>query len=175
MKRLLSALFYFIAFALSTGELFAQIDIQTFEGKSTDYVIFRLGNPLTKTIGEYEGSYTVLEYHNFRICIYDDSNKVLAARISTPDICILSDYISGGLRVGDNISKIIGVDFSARKDNPAYFFEKSPTFSKEDNLKKLVPELPHHGYTFNYVLFREHELTCMFAVENDIIKVIEIY
>ena len=117
MKKILSIL---IAIMMSVLSAYAQIDITQFNKVGPKAVSALLGNPPEQWRDDvYPDSWILGDEEYFsgicsfgaRIVLDYDDNALLGFDTKSPNYIFLSDYIIGGVRVGDSISNVEAYDF----------------------------------------------------------------
>ena len=120
MKRLI----FFLFAAFMANATFAQTDIKAFDRIGPDAVLdkFRALNfysdmaPADLTWTENDGELFLEskkgEYLNPTVVISEGTYRLTGFETTSSEFLFLTDYVSGGFRVGDPISKLLGVDFS---------------------------------------------------------------
>lgn len=170
MKRILVSLLSFFL----CSYVFAQVDFRMLEGKTPLQIKALYGAPLVDDGSLNSYSAYVLFYENTHFYFEEltdpnDSNDTiwLLYDFSTcsPDICILSDYINGGIKVGDSFARLSSIDFA----HTAYGRNLSSNALQ-------VSTLPYEEYSYemNYVAFKEEFVTLYFAVTDGIIRAISV-
>lgn len=151
---------------ISFENLYSQNDIKTFDKKGENYIISLFGQYNSKEVVDFDGSWIKLNYNCCEIGLSQTDSHLDWMIIWSDSMCVLSDYIDGGVKVGDSISKLLGVDFSSteygrnKKGNNLCPIQQQPFF---------IGDCPHN---FNYTVFGKEYQYFMFAVENNIIKAI---
>ena len=107
MKKILSIL---IAIMMSVLSAYAQIDITQFNKVGPEAISALLGNPPEQwednlypdclILGDEEYIEGVCSF-NARIVLDDKNYSLIGFNTNSPNYCVLSDYISGGVKVGD--------------------------------------------------------------------------
>jgi hypothetical protein len=113
MKRIITIIICLITII----PCFAQRDIKVFNWIGRDRIIEILGIPDPKVPDDSEWlpELDFLRYKNTVIEIYKDSGEISRFITSSPEFCILSDYVPGGFKVGDPVSKLKSFDFAKSK------------------------------------------------------------
>lgn len=148
---------------------FAQTDIdELMYDNSFDKIVRLYGQPLERVEEEGEGGYYIwLTYANFHTVIDQETNSIFGISFWTDDMCVLSSYVRGGIKVGDRASAFKDVDFSRLVTGKHY--ESCGMIALE------TPYINDCDHFFNYgVLSRGKPYRIDFAVENDIIKAIHV-
>ena len=95
---------------------FAQRDIKVFNRIGRDRIIKILGKPGPAEIWDEDlPEYVFLHYKDTDIEIYTEGGEISRFITSSPDFCVLSDYVPGGFKVGDSVSKLKSFDFVKSK------------------------------------------------------------
>ena len=158
-----------ILFALSlvlVTSCFAQRDIKTLEGKTPEQIIAIFGNPEVKDYSMTEYMCPVVFYGTSKFFFVDTSKNSTPAwacqdiETCDPGLCVLSDYIDGGIKIGDSFSKLQSIDFvhsqyGRNKDGNA--------------LKASETAYDIISHPANYEVFGEEYQSIYFSVENGII------
>ena len=123
MKRLI--FFLFAAFMAITA--FAQTDIKAFDRIGPDAVLDKLRAlnfysdmaPADLAWTENDGELFLESirgvYLNPSVTLSEGTYRLTGFETTSSEFLFLTDYVSGGFRVGDSISKLLGVDFSQSK------------------------------------------------------------
>ena len=97
---------------------FAQWDIKTFDRIGKNAIIQILGVPESdnKLGGEMDGQITVDYYYSSQFpgtlfVLDEDTNELLACKTKSTALCVLSDLVPGGFKVGDSFEKLQNFDF----------------------------------------------------------------
>lgn len=106
---------------------FAQTDIKVFDKMGPDAVLNKLLDlnfyqdidHLDLTWAEYDGELFLESirgvYLNPSVTLSEGTYRLTGFETTSSEFLFLTDYVSGGFRVGDSISKLLGVDFSQSK------------------------------------------------------------
>ena len=169
MKKILSIL---IAIMMSVLSAYAQIDIKQFNKVGPEAVSALLGNPPEQwrddvytdswILGDEEYLSGICSFGARIVLDYDD-NALLGFDTKSPNYIFLSDYIIGGVRVGDSISKVEAYDFVHTEYGR----------NKESNALKKYADYPD-GTTY-YTIFDEELQVIYIGVENNTIIDISFY
>lgn len=133
----------------------AQTDIKTFENKDYDYFIETYGQPIVESTSEKESDVIWLEFSDFFVAFDFETKKLCKCYFTRADFCILSDYIDGGIKIGDSITRLKNVDFAITKYGR----------NKERNGLSA-----YQGKLYNYVIFQEEMHHIYFSIKKGIIK-----
>ena len=162
MKKILSIL---IAIMMSVLSAYAQIDIKQFNKVGPEAISALLGNPPEQwednlypdclILGDEEYIEGVCSF-NARIVLDDKNYSLIGFNTNSPNYCVLSDYISGGVKVGDPISKMENYDFVHTKYGR----------NKDSNAFRLLTSM---GETKEYGVFLDEFQFLFFYVSNGII------
>jgi hypothetical protein len=138
---------------------YAQRDIKTLEGLTNEEIIQVLGAPASADLGDSFSDVDIYEYPDTRFGILKNSKKIEFFTTKSAKYCILSDIVSGGIRVGDSITKLINIDFT----KCAY------GRNKKSNALKDSPKLVHDliGYASNYVIFEDEYHSIYITIKDD--------
>lgn len=111
---------------------FAQRDIKTFDRIGLNAIISILG-PHEGEDGMYDDEVLIhYEEGDTYICLNTTTNELLGFNTDSPSFCVLSDYVSGGFKVGDSFEKLRSFDFvhsnygKNRSGNALTLLESSP-------------------------------------------------
>ena len=96
---------------------FAQRDIKDFNKIGTERIIKILGTPepVDEVLQLVFPDLVFLHYKSCAMEINKDGYELNRFNTESPDFCVLSDYISGGFKVGDPVSKLKSFDFAKSK------------------------------------------------------------
>lgn len=120
MKRLI----FFVFAALITNAAFAQTDIKVFDRIGPDAVLNKLDAlgfynididsyvTWTENDGDWFLEYSDGKYTDPTVVLSEGAYRLIGFETSSSEFLFLTDYVSGGFRVGDSISKLLNVDFS---------------------------------------------------------------
>jgi hypothetical protein len=159
MKRILISLL-----ALTLGlSAYAQVDIKSFNkigpnaclnklkslGFDTSNLVWNRGGEeghlyLEDKDGEFVETFLVIRY---------DTYELVSFQTNSSKISFLSDYVNGGLKVGDDLSKAMNTDFSASRYG-------------RGNTKNNCTKVTEAGETL-YVIFGENEQVVKFEVSGN--------
>lgn len=163
MKKIIILLF---ATVLSFSA-YAQRDIKTLDGKTAQQIINIIGTPDSKDFGESLPEYDCLEYKDTYIAIVhlgiDGKTTIIDSfKTSSKKYCVLSHLVSGGIKVGDSLSKLQSIDFASTPYGR----------KKQANALKAFTECEYtiYGYDVNYVIYEQEYSSIYFAVQNGVIK-----
>jgi hypothetical protein len=134
---------------------YAQRDIKAINKVSDAQLRKILGNPEKFEEEPLECYYF---YKNATVVITKKTRILESFQTDSPDYCILTKYISGGIKVGDSISKLQKINF-AKTDYGRNNTKNALTF---------IPDAPEGDY--NYSVFEREFKTVYFRIENGIIK-----
>ena len=157
----------FILAVLMSIHCFAQRDIKTFEDMSPEDVKALYGTPLVDddSFDNYSAYVIFYEHFKFYYCELENAQGQMYYHMAdfetdSPLFCVLSDYIEGGIKVGDPLSRLQSIDFQ----HCPYGLNKSGNALKVSTLP-----YPIFGHPTNYVAFDEQYLSLFFAVEDGVI------
>lgn len=110
MKKTILTIVAMLLCALSFSQVKYDVqwdDINTIQTKKLDEIIARFGKPEKQEKLEDMDNGVFLKYSNLQISIDISDNICFYTEfiLTNSNFCVLSTVISGGLRVGDNISK----------------------------------------------------------------------
>ena len=96
---------------------FAQRDIKDFNKIGTERIIKILGTPepVDEVLQLVFPDLVFLHYKSCAMEINKDGYELNRFNTESPDFCVLSDYISGGFKVRDPVSKLKSFDFAKSK------------------------------------------------------------
>ena len=160
-KYILSAILFVIAMPC-----FAQRDVKTLEGRTPEQIIAIFGTPVVKDYSTTEYMCPVVFYGTSKFFFVDTSKNSTPnwacqdIETSDPGLCVLSDYIDGGIKVGDPFSKLQSIDFV----HSQYGRNKEGNALKSSEIAYDIISHPA-----NYVVFEEEYQSIYFSVENGII------
>lgn len=157
MKR---RLFILTTLILVTCAAHAQRDIKTLEGKTSSQITKLTGTPSSTDLGKTFSYLDIYEYKDTKFAIDRDSKTIDSFETTSNKYCILSDLISGGIKVGDCLSKLQGFDFARSK----YGRNKSSNALKNVNTSEF--RYPIFGNMANYVVNESEYETIFFSVKN---------
>lgn len=149
----------------SVCRLAAQVDIKSFQRLSCEEIAALISKP---TIDKHE-DYPDCEFLNYSdtrivVCNYSNGKHSLDDfETLSSDFCVFSDYIEGGIKPGDPLSKLQSIDFVHSKygrNNPKNGLTRIP----EGEGSSCVGQLT------NYVVFLKEYQRVEFVVENNTIK-----
>lgn len=142
----------------------AQTSIYSFDKKSPDLIKKTYGTPILEDAkAEFTPSYT-LQYKNFCVYLDPDDYALVGFETESPDFVMLTGFVSGGIKVGDKISKLNGIE------------KKDPYFNKAGNgLKTPAIETQLCGKIATHILFEQTTEKYYFYVVNGIIKAMGYY
>lgn len=91
---------------------YAQTDVRSLNKVSRQTLVSLLGNPTDKwTVDDYwDADHLNSLKKKVEICV-DKNGGIIYFYASSNKFCLLSDLFSGGIKVGDNISKVKSYDF----------------------------------------------------------------
>lgn len=155
MKRIIAL----SSFLLITVAAYSQRDIKTLEGLTSEEIIQVLGNPTSSDLGISFPDVDIYEYPDTRFGILKNSNTIDYFTTKSSKYCILSNIVSGGICVGDSISKLRNVDFT----KCAY------GRNKKSNAFKGSPKVVHDliGYASNFVIFEDEYHSIYISISDD--------
>lgn len=164
MKKIICLLVAGLVLACNVGEA---VDALSLDGKGEEYIMSVLGKPEERVRSEYDGWWIKLYYPEKLISISEDDASLSFAVIWDGSMCVLSDYIEGGVKVGDDADKVLSFDFAATRYGRG----------KAANNCVALPQpvaTENCPYTFNYVVFNEEYSFIMFAIADSKIQAIAI-
>ena len=157
---------------------FAQRDIKVFNRIGRDRIIKILGTPdPADPDDDLLPEILVIRYKNTIIEIDKDSGEISRFITSSPEFCVLSDYVPDGFKVGDPVSKLKSFDFAKskyRRNDPGNALKRMDsagewyvayqkeyyfiTFEIADNRISTIvfhssQDLPYEGYDNPYCLW----------------------
>ena len=141
---------------------FAQRNIKTFEGKTTSAVTDLIGRPLVLLEGDdTTEDADILTYQDTRLAIYKNTRGLDFFETTSNKYCIFSHLISGGIKVGDSLTRLQSIDFA----KTAY------GRSKSSNRLKTFDSFSYEvfGHPANYVVYESEYCSVYFCVENNTI------
>jgi len=145
-----------LLFSIAAG---AQTDIKTLEGKTSSQITRVTGTPKSTDFGDSFTYVDIYEYSDTRFGINRNSKSLEFFVTKSSKYCVLSGLISGGIRVGDDISKLKNFNFA----NTAYGRKKSSNAFKSN--PKVIHDLM--GYASNYVIFEDEYNTIYITIKNN--------
>lgn len=112
MRLVLRKLFFLAMCVTLSISGFAQRDIKTFDKIGRDAIIAILGQPDGNLYwgGVMEGADAV-QYPDTYVCLDESTSELVGFNTTSPEFCVLSDYIQGGFKVGDSFAKLKNFDF----------------------------------------------------------------
>jgi len=148
---------------MTAAPCFAQWDIKIFDGIGKDAIIQILGVPDSDQrrtdwtddciVIDYRYS---AEYPGTSMILEEETLELIGFNTESPAFCILSDYIPGGVKVGDGLAKLQSFDFvhtAYGKDNPG-------------NALKLIDSSSERDY---YEIYGKERVSFRFCIKNGII------
>lgn len=172
MKKYLTTSGLVLMALLSSTLAFAQIDVdELMRDKPFDKITELYGQPLERVEEEGHGGsgyFMWLTYEDMFVVIDTGEDVISGISFWTDELCVLSSYVEGGIKVGDRVSALKDVDFDL------------VTYGSHTGRCGLVPL--KRAYTrypsrrlFNYCILSHGSPYRMdFAVEDDIIKEISV-
>ena len=164
---------FIIVVAFMSLPCLAQRDIKTFDHMSPEDVIALYGTPLRaeEYSSDYEEYIVFYNHSRFYFCPVRDLNgreyySLLGFETDSPQFRVLSDYIEGGVKVGDSLTRLQSIDFQ----HSPYGRNKAA-----NALKPTSRYLIMDSYKSSYVAFEEQYCFLTFCVENGIIKAFALY
>ena len=157
----------FLSVVLFAFPCLAQTDIKFFSGKSFSEVKTICGTPLEEDITGVLYECPVLIYEDCKIFFPETSVDGQTVKLFSDfetngaRFSVLSDYIEGGVKVGDPFSRLQNMDFV----HTPYGRNKSGNGLKANSIPCEIMTYPA-----NYVVFGEEISTLYFSVENGIIR-----
>ncbi|MBR5384917.1 MAG: hypothetical protein IK143_03490 [Bacteroidales bacterium] len=131
---------------LNTISAFSQTDIKDIFFRNPSEIIAMYGEPVIKDKGfEYPASLT-LAYDDCVIAYDTDEDDVYCPCsfiFYTDRFCILSDYIDGGIKIGDSLEKLLAFDFPATEYGQG----------KMENKLKKIASMQYMAYSEEYFRF----------------------
>ncbi len=156
----------FIVFVTISTTMSAQIDIKQFNKVGPEAVSTLLGNPPEQwednlypdclILGDEEYIEGVCSF-GARIVIDDEDYTLTGFDTRSSNFIILSDFINGGVRVGDSISRLAAYDFV------------HTTYGRNKEGNALKQDVNYPDGTSSYTLFEEEFQSIFFRVQNNII------
>lgn len=144
-----------LTLALCAFTLSAQRDVKTLNKISDSKLRSIMGTPKEYS-DEMEDYYY---YFNDATVVTSKNNRSLVSfQTSSSKYCILTKYISGGVKVGDPISKLQKVDFA------------KTAYGRNKSANGLTAYTPKHQNDYNYVVFQDEFQSVYFEIQNGIIK-----
>ncbi|MCQ2140842.1 MAG: hypothetical protein MJY83_00670 [Bacteroidales bacterium] len=145
--------FLFLLFAsVACLGCYAQ-DVSTLSGIGYAKVVNLLGTPEKYEVLEYDGYWDVLDYKTKHLLFSTENGELDGFICWDPSLCMLSDQIPGGVRVGDSISNIPSSVGALHRLQDPFFYHPCPLI-------------------MNYVMFEHRCTNYLLSVENDVIKAI---
>lgn len=121
-----------------------------------------MGQPLSKELGDEDfPEYDILSFRDTRLGIDRDTRGLVFFETTSNKYCVLSNLVSGGIKVGDNIARLHSVDFAAS----AYGRNKSCNGLKVVN----TYDYQIFGHDANYVVYDSELCSVLFAIENNVV------
>lgn len=166
MKKILSVAILFFTSLIC----FAQRDIATLEGKTPNQIISIIGTP--KVIDNVGHTCSVTLIYDDCVVFLDEIGEdggeysLCGFETNSPSYCILSDLVSGGIRVGDSISKLQSIDFV----NSKYGKGNTQNAFKSGLIETKLLTDAGKEYEVNYSLFGAERIVYLFCIEGDTIK-----
>lgn len=141
---------FVVFFALCISWLCHSQDIETLNGIGYDQIISRLGEPVQYERSDYDGQWYRMYYNTMSLTIDYFTGAITYYTIWDNSFVVLSQYIDGGLRVGDPVSRI-----------PAGL----------GNLHALAEPIPIYRCPFahNYIMFDGEEYFYWLSIQDGII------
>ena len=135
---------------------FAQRDIKTLEGRTPEQIIAIFGNPEVKDYSMTEYMCPVVFYKDkqffFGLVQINDAGDeaFLCGNIETcdPSLCVFTDRIDGGIKIGDPLSKLQLLGDALQPNEMPYNIFSHPA---------------------NYVAFKDECQSYFFSVENGVV------
>ena len=158
---------FIIVTALMSLPCLAQRDIKTFDNMSPDEVKVLYGTPLVDDDSFSSYSAYIIFYEHFRffyhVAIVSGQERYVLDGFDTdsPQFRILSDYIDGGIKVGDSLERLQSIDFQ----NSPYGRNKAANALKPTSHYDVMGR-----YLANYIAFEEQHAYLLFYIEDGIIK-----
>ena len=154
--------FAILLFSISI-RAFCQTDIKTYNNMTQEQVIAAIGEP--DEIEEGMDCCNLLRYCEKKLVVVVNtmSHHLEGFTCASPDFCILSDYIPGGIRVGDPASKLENYDFASSR----YGRNK-----KENGLTRLPGDQRSFCYDHNtnYIVYQKEFQTIEFAITDNLVQ-----
>ena len=156
----------FIVFITISTTMSAQIDITQFNKVGPEAISALLGNPPEQwednlypdclILGDEEYIEGVCSF-GARIVIDDEDYTLTGFDTRSSNFIILSDFINGGVRVGDSISRLAAYDFV------------HTTYGRNKEGNALKQDVNYPDGTSSYTLFEEEFQSIFFRVQDNII------
>lgn len=144
---------------------YAQRDIKTLDGKTTQQIINIMGTPQTQDLSESFSDFDDLYYEDTRIGIIPSSKSIDFFKTASKKYCVLSHLVSGGIKVGDSLSKLQSISFASTPYGRNKQSNALKPYNGVDGVK-----YPIYGYNANYVIYESEYCSIYLAVVNGIIK-----
>lgn len=142
----------------------AQKDLSELNGMTDGQVKKTYGQPKEYTANHEYTMSSYFRYDDMEIFYTQSHESIDCFDISSDRVKVLSNFIAGGVRVGDKLSKIQNFDFSKTK----YGRNKDGNGLKTTDFAFNILD----KYPVNYVIFEEEGTTVYLCVQNGIIKAI---
>lgn len=142
---------------MASAPTFAQIDIQTLNGMSDSQIKRIFGTPTNYIFGGPDEDCHFYYFPDATVVQTDCGRDLYDFQTESPKYCILTKYISGGIKVGDPFSKLQSIDFS----------KVDYGRGKADNALTFLANAPSNDY--NYAIFQKEYHSVYFRVENGVI------
>ena len=128
-------------------------DIETLDGIGYDQIIERAGEPIQYERSDYDGQWHLMYYNAMNLTVDCFTGALTYYTIWDNSYAALSQYIEGGLRVGDPVSRIpegLG------------------------NLHALAEPVPIYRcpHPHNFIMFEGEEYFYLLSIDNGIIRAI---
>ena len=156
MKRIL----ILTAAFLTAVTAYAQRDIKTLEGKTGSQITRLTETPSSTDLGKTFSYLDIYKYKDTEFAIDRDSKTLDSFETTSDKYCVLSNLISGGIKVGDSLSKLQGFNFAKSK----YGRNKPSNGLKNVNTSEF--RYPIFGNLANYVVYEDEYQTIFISVKN---------
>jgi len=140
----------------------AQHDLSEFIGMGPQQILQVLG-PEGRYVTDYDYPLDGVEYPDLVFYFTKGTGHLEIFETKSPAVTVLSNFIPGGIRVGDPLSRLRLVDFARTR-----FGRNKP----RNGLRKVERYTQILGEDANYVLFSEEHMYFCFAVRDGVIRAI---
>ena len=151
---------------LATATMYAQttVSIWSFSGKSPEQIKETYGVPVLEDLNKEQSPFHYLEYKDFHVSLEPEDNMLVGFETDNPRFVFLTGLIDGGVKVGDKISKLAGIE------------KKVPEYNRSANaLKTPKTETELWNHTATHIIFEDTQDPYLFYVVNGTIKAIGYY
>lgn len=149
MKRFAHISVFTLLLILPCLQAFAQKDIKVLDQASDAAIRSTFGAP-KEMIRGYDNDFCYY-YSDCSFSLAADSRALVSFQTESPKYCILTNLVSGGIRVGDNIAKLKRIDWS----------KTTYGRNKPGNNLKQLPEEPNE-----YIIFEDEIQSVYITVKN---------